>query len=662
LQPVDYLGVNNSKISVDVAIDCLRVIDNYLPNVRNVVVRGLDAALKLHQTRQFKYRTFVYLTDFYSYANAELSISDYQKEAVKQLSYQVHHFIVQTKEIDEKLRELASVDIRSILIQPPLPEVEFSYPRDLNLKEVSIVYAGKITPQWGVVELLDWSERLIEKGFNIKLTIIANKISAPGDDGKNFRSYIKSKFDKLKVNYIPGLSRDEIFAHLKNASFVWCYRPKELENSVLELSTKLLEAIAAGARAVNYPSRIHKNVLGKNYPFFVTSFESFENLLKNPNFVYSYEPKQLSSAVLKDCSISTATQKMSCVLNFKKNNTEKIVFAGHDRKFIDAYYSKLKSLGCQVKFDEWEWGAPKNANRSEIFIRWADSIFCEWGLANAVWYSKNNIYSKPLYIRIHLQEINEIARRFGPQINQENVTKFIVVSERVRVRAQSLFGWAPDKSVHIPNFVFDDEFKIANRKPLGEKDKLVIGMVGIVPQRKRFDRGIALLSALRSNGIDAELLIKGPRPDEYKFMHSSNRSSEMIYYENCFKDVDGNSLIRDFVKFIPWGNDMATWYSGVDLIISPSDFESFHYAVADGVLSGCYPLVWPWEEADIIYDKLWCVDDVPHALSRVLKLLNSPDRFFGEISSNRNLIMERYSSLKVFDALNELILREHGLD
>ncbi len=79
------------------------------------------------------------------------------------------------------------------------------------------------------------------------------------------------------------------------------------------------------------------------------------------------------------------------------------------------------------------------------------------------------------------------------------------------------------------------------------------------------------------------------------------------------------------MTFHPEGNDVALFYRIVDHILSPSDYESFHYALADGVLSGCHPLVWPWQGAAAIYDPDWVVGSAEAAADRILAF-REPDR------------------------------------
>src|SRR5690606_28305475 len=142
---------------------------------------------------------------------------------------------------------------------------------------------------------------------------------------------------------------------------------------------------------------------------------------------------------------------------------------------------------------------------------------------------------------------------------------------------------------------------------------------------------------------DAELVIKGPRPEEYDFMHSASRSPELDYYNSCYDKINSEPLIKDRVKFVPWGNDMPAWYEGIDFILSPSDFESFHYAVADGVLSGCVPVIWPWDEAESIYAKDWIFDDNNAQFEVIDATIEDRETRFSRILKNRLLVVEKYS-------------------
>lgn len=109
-------------------------------------------------------------------------------------------------------------------------------------------------------------------------------------------------------------------------------------------------------------------------------------------------------------------------------------------------------------------GGQVSQSISEHYAEWADYIFCEWGLANAVWHSKNKKEGKKLFIRIHAQEVRKKAEKFGHAINVSNINKFIFVSPLIRKQALEMFGWDEDKTEIIPNAVKENRFYDPNRE------------------------------------------------------------------------------------------------------------------------------------------------------------------------------------------------------
>ena len=189
-----------------------------------------------------------------------------------------------------------------------------------------------------------------------------------------------------------------------------------------------------------------------------------------------------------------------------------------------------------------------------------------------------------------------------------------------------------------------------------KNDVITLGMVGIVPQRKRFDRAVNVLKLLIKKGLRARLLIKGPRPEELDFMHAPGRVEELAYYETIYREIELNPQLRGKVEFSGWGNNVADWYRDVDFILSPSEFESFHYALADGILSGCTPLIWPWDGAEGIYHPDWLISDEQEAVSLIMKTreLTVDDRI-EDSKLKRTLLVERYGTVRIFDEIDRVL-------
>lgn len=168
----------------------------------------------------------------------------------------------------------------------------------------------------------------------------------------------------------------------------------------------------------------------------------------------------------------------------------------------------------------------------------------------------------------------------------------------------------------IPNLVLTDEYSFTWKDFTGP---INLGMVGIMSYRKRFDRAVDTLAVLLDLGYDARLLIKGNWPELADVAKVPVRPEEKPLSEKIYNRIDSDRDLKSRIDYFEKDNNVPLWYKNVHFILSCSDFESFHYySVADGVSSGCVPLVWPWEEAKYIQK----IGSLNHAtvLRRILRV------------------------------------------
>lgn len=643
---------NSDVLGIERATEAIQQIDCLVGRLQCVVVRGFEIVSYLVKDSFLRGRIVPYLTDFYKIDNnGRYCLKEYYRN-FEQIVNSSKMTMWQTRQMFRYAASNFYVPSAKVMYWPPLLPRDIrrttpAHGRDIQ-NSIVIGYAGKIQPDWGVLELIETTKRMISEGFNIRLKIISSKISPRNSIKKptDFVHKVKLALTEPFVEYIQNRSRDEALRELAKSDIVWCYRPARLEEHTLELSTKLLEAVALGLPAVCYPNEINKGLLGDKYPFFISQPEQVVNLLQRKRL--ALDPC-ISDRIATLHSQPWAEEKIKGLLATPRKTT--ILFASHDYKFINQYYSNLKARGYKVIKDNFEWGTPINETRSRSLYEEADVIFCEWGLANAIWYSENNPERKPLFVRIHLQEINPRAARLSRQIQSESVTRFIFVSENVRQKAIQLFGWPLEKTIVVPNFTLEDDF---DANCFAQKDTINLGIVGITPQRKRFDRAVELVERLLPKYPNAKLYVKGYRPEEYSWMHAPGRVEELEYYYEVYEKINRNPALKKSVVFDGFSNDMVSWYRKIDFILSPSDFESFHYAVADGVLSGCIPVVWDWDEAAQIYTEDWVVNSIPNAISRIEKHRKLSNHELISIKTeNRKLVCDRYGMKRVFAMLDQ---------
>lgn len=299
---------------------------------------------------------------------------------------------------------------------------------------------------------------------------------------------------------------------------------------------------------------------------------------------------------------SIGVQKKRTIHSVTPESARTIVVAGHDLKFAAGIMEKLQADGHTVLVDQWQSHSQHDLEHSKALLNEADEVFCEWGLGNAVWYSQNVSPHQRLTVRIHSQELRGPYLR---RIKAQNVDSFIFVGEFIRQSAIESHGIPANKSIVIPNLV--DVSSLA--RPKTANAKFNIGLVGIVPRSKRLDLAIDLMSQLLLKDDRYRLFIKGKLPSEYPWM--KNRPDELEFYEQQYRRIEEmNEQYPGAITFDGYGDDIPEWFQKIGIALSVSDFESFHFTIADGVASGALPVSLAWPGSDLLYPREWLFESV----------------------------------------------------
>lgn len=325
--------------------------------------------------------------------------------------------------------------------------------------------------------------------------------------------------------------------------------------------------------------------------------------------------------------------------------TGTVLIAGHDLKFAQSWIEHLRELGVSVLVDQWENHAHHDEQRSRELLSRADTVFCEWGLGNAVWYSQHVSDRHRLVVRVHAQELRGPYLR---KINHGSVDQYIFVSELMREGAIASHGVPRSTTSVIPNIV-RTEMLALKKTPKAAK---TIGFVGMVPQMKRLDRAISVLEMILDEDPEFTLRIKGKRPEDYSWM--LKREQEMAWYGECYEraNVLNDRYGREAVVFDPHGDDMAEWYRSIGYGISLSDHESFHLTLPDVAVSGGVPVSLDWPGADLIYPREWLVPSPEHMARRILRLSHEEEERRAFTAGAAQFAGERFGEHIIFDQLD----------
>jgi glycosyltransferase involved in cell wall biosynthesis/spore maturation protein CgeB len=327
---------------------------------------------------------------------------------------------------------------------------------------------------------------------------------------------------------------------------------------------------------------------------------------------------------------------------------KKVLLAGHDLKFADGIISELEELGHSVTIDKWLDHNKHDEAQSHRLLAEADVIFCEWTLGNAVWYSKNKASHQRLVTRLHLQEI---FRPYVREVSFPDVDEVIFVGKHILDVAVRDHGVPSHKSRVIPNAV--DIESLHQDKLDGARFNL--GFVGIVPARKRLDKALEVLRLLRMQDDRYRLFIKGKRPEDFPWM--ANRPEEMSFYEEQYRKIETDPLLAGAVAFDQQGDDMAAWYRKIGIVLSVSDFESFHLTLPDGAASGSVPVSLAWPGADQIYPASWLHGDETEMAAFIGGL---DEQTWGNAAERaRDFVASKFDARTVLPELSNVIIGDN---
>ena len=271
--------------------------------------------------------------------------------------------------------------------------------------------------------------------------------------------------------------------------------------------------------------------------------------------------------------------------------------AGHDLKFFTPLLSYLRlQPDLEVRLDQWAALGKHDPAASRELAAWADVVVCEWCGPNAVWYSRHKRRGSRLLVRLHRFELRS---PYPGQLKIGAVNQVICVSKHYARLCREHTGWPETKVATVPNAL--DVAQLDRPKLDGARFHL--GLVGMVPSRKRLDLALDVLEELRREDDRYLLFVKSGMPWEHWWVWQN--PAEREHYADALRRVQRSPLLRGAVVFDDAGPDVAAWLRRVGFVLSTSDDESFHVAPAEGMASRAVPVLRHWPGAETIYDMRW---------------------------------------------------------
>lgn len=628
-------GKGYNKLNHTMMADLAARLDD-ANNYDIIVVRGFDIAKRLINYPIVLSKCWLYLTDI------PQSIHEYSyelKQDISVLALGCRRVLCQTEGFKQMWLDIeSSLESKKVYVYSPVIP-DFNKLNPVSTRDQKAIYAGKYTADWNTLDMAQIWPGVHSKVSGSKLVMIGDKIhndSKPKDFANKMKYALKNT---PGLSWLGALSRDGVYENLITAKVGLSWRDESL-NDIVEYSTKLLEYGSAGCAAIVNRNALHEELLGKDYELFANSAKEFKQKLYLA-LTDDQVCQESANRVIELAIRHTFSQRVELVKSWiddnqkLASNKQIVLVAGHDLKFFTLLQNKLEMTGKYLFIiDKWKHHNSFDETQSRKLLAQADIIFCEWCLGNLKWYSHNKLPHQRLVARFHLQEKD---LKYVAESNWENIDHIAYVSDYIWRDGQKAFGFTASKTSIIPNLLDDNRFTL--KKKTGES-KYTLGMIGVTPSRKRLDRAIDLLESLLRVDSRYVIRVKGKHPFDYDWL--LKREDELEYYLKIFERINSSDLLRYKVIFDPVGDDVNEWLSLVGFILSPSDFESFHMAVGEGMLTGSSPVIWGWDGADEIWPTQSIIRTINNAKDLILNV-NKNESLEQIYNKNRQWVLDNYS-------------------
>ncbi len=576
-----------------------------------LIIRGREACLMTARSKHWTGRLWSYVTDM---PESPREMDDAIRDELGEIASGSDVFFTQTEQSRALLAQvLPEADPKLHLLHPMIPdELE---PRTKAFGDtLKLVYAGKFAPGWGIEEMFNAVATVRASGHAVELHVIGDKIHDPPSD-PDFKTRVTAGLSADGVFWHGGLSRRQTLDVVGSCDLALSARA-EWMNASRELSTKVLEYAALGVPPIINRTLMHEELFGANYPLLVTSADELTPVITS----VSARTVNLDSArdgladVANQFTFSSARRRLTPLLERLRSERpgevldgRRIVVGGHDMRFAAPLIDLMNRAGAEVRLDQWN-GAENDPDATEELLTWADTAIAEWCLANAVTYSEHESLPDRLLVRFHR---TELTSPWPHRLNEAAVDALVFVGDHIRSAAIEEFGWQAERKVTIPNFV--DE--LALDRPKTEAARFNIGLLGYVPQLKRLDLALDLIAEIRAIDPRYRLIVKGRPPTDFKWVWQD--PLERAFFETQFDRVNNDPRLREAVTFEPADSAVPSWFQKIGHILSPSDVESFHLALIEGMCSGAVPVALEREGLGAIVGDHWVSSDIRSAANDV---------------------------------------------
>jgi glycosyltransferase involved in cell wall biosynthesis len=637
--PPNEMGVGQALRPTE-ALDTLERLDDQ-DRFDVVFLRGFALCTQAARRPRFRGRLWAYLTDI---PQRPSEVTPGVLDRLREIAEAAGRLLCQTEDLRGFLGSLLPEASKKLILLPPMIPPPPDPTQRLRLPGGRIFYAGKFAPDWGFLEMVRAFEELRPRHPGLEFHVAGDKVHEPRQQPEYAPLVRAALAGTPGLVWHGGISRGNVQELLRTMDLALSPRHPD-RNQSLELSTKILEYGAAGVPVVLNHNPLHEELLGAGYPLFVEGFDELpaviERGLGDDETWYEAQVRCLEASASFTFAavyqrLEPYLERLAPTTRFR-SGSPRILVAGHDFKFVEDLLDYWTGAGAEVRRDRWQGLYRHDENESRKLADWADVIVCEWCLGNAVWYSQERPPEKPLLVRFHRAEFQSV---YPEQVSIEDVEKMVFVAPHVRERAQYAFSWPEDLLAVVPNAVRVED--LDRRKLPGAVFNL--GLLGYAPRIKRLDRALDILEAVRAEDPRFHLNLRGESPTSLRWVWGD--SNEQEYFQEQFARIATSPLLVEAVSVEGFGASVEPWFRKIGFVLSTSEYESFHLAVAEGMASRAVPVILDRDGVHDLYPAQWVHQNPEQAASSILETVRRGSwRQQGEAA--RSHVVQHFSLIDV---------------
>lgn len=252
-------------------------------------------------------------------------------------------------------------------------------------------------------------------------------------------------------------------------------------------------------------------------------------------------------------------------------------------------------------------------------LRWADTVLIEWGNYPFAWFSFLDLSAYHLRVLARIHRF-EILTPYPLLARCAAFDEIAFVAPPVRSFVSSI---APRLEQTGGTRILHNIHDLEGFAPGGARDPFELVQIGWATPIKGVLFSLELIQRLREIDDRYVLTLIGPVLEQ----NASPRTA--AWAQEVATRIDE---LGDGVRQLGFRSDIPDLLAAAGFLLSSSQAEGTHEAVAEAAAAGCVPVVrnWPemapWGGASLIYPERWIVEDVEAAVTRIRSLADAETR------------------------------------